>query len=113
MPIYNDNRLLLGSAEHRALVAQGFVSLIETHSIKPEVIAGTATAGIPPATSLADRLELPLIYVRGKAKGHGLKNRIEGRLNQGQSVLLIEDLISTGGSSVDAALAIREAGGKC
>lgn len=111
MPIYNDNRLLLSNAESRLLVATGFAELIEKNNLAPEVISGTATAGIPHATTLADHLKLPLSYVRGKAKEHGLKNRLEGADVKGKKVILVEDLISTGGSSADALKAVREEGG--
>ena len=111
MPIYNDNRLLLGNAGHRALITQGFQDLLKKSAAKIEVIAGTATAGIPHATTLADLLQLPLIYVRSAAKTHGMGNRIEGPLRQNQQVLVIEDLVSTGGSAANAVTAIREAGG--
>jgi orotate phosphoribosyltransferase len=111
MPIYNDNRLLLGNAKHRSLIAEGYKGLLKKHSVDVEVIAGTATAGIPHATSLADLLQVPLIYVRSKAKSHGMGNKIEGILKKNQRVLVIEDLISTGGSAVNAVTAIREAGG--
>ena len=111
MPIYNDNRLLLGSAGHRALITQGFQDLLKKCNAKVEVIAGTATAGIPHATTLADLLQLPLIYVRSAAKTHGMGNRIEGPLRQNQLVLVIEDLVSTGESAANAVTAIREAGG--
>ncbi len=110
MPIYNDNRLLLSLAETRALIASGFKQLIERGSLRCEVIAGTATAGIPHATTLADLMTLPLVYVRQQNKGHGLKNRIEGGIKPGSVAVLIEDLISTGGSSLDAVSAIRESG---
>ena len=111
MPIYNDNRLLLGNAKHRSLVAEGYKDLLKKHAVDVEVIAGTATAGIPHATSLADLLQVPLIYVRSTAKSHGMGNKVEGVLKNNQRVLLIEDLISTGGSAVNAVTAIREAGG--
>lgn len=111
MPVYNDNRLLLGKAKHRSLIAEGFKDLLEKCAVEVEVIAGTATAGIPHATSLADLLQVPLVYVRSKAKSHGMGNKIEGVLKKNQRVLVIEDLISTGGSAVNAVLAIREAGG--
>ena len=111
MPIYNDNRLLLGNAGHRALITQGFQDLLKKCAAKVEVIAGTATAGIPHATTLADLLQLPLIYVRPAAKIHGMGNRIEGPLRQNRQVLVIEDLVSTGGSAANAVTAIREAGG--
>ena len=111
MPIYNDNRLLLGSAGHRALITQGFQDLLKKCTAKIEVIAGTATAGIPHATTLADHLQLPLIYVRSATKTHGMGNQVEGLLYKNQQVIVIEDLISTGGSAANAVTAIREAGG--
>jgi orotate phosphoribosyltransferase len=111
MPLYNDNRLLLGNKEHRILVAEGFQELLKNCSSQVDVIAGTATAGIPHATTLADILQLPLVYVRSAAKIHGLGNKIEGPLRKNQQVLVIEDLISTGGSAANAVQAIREAGG--
>ncbi len=112
MPIYNDNRLLLGNAEHRALISRGFEDLLKKCSAKVEVIAGTATAGIPHATTLADLLQLPLIYIRSTAKTHGMGKRVEGPLRKNQQVLVIEDLISTGKSAANAVSAIREAGGR-
>ena len=112
MPIYNDNRLLLGNSQHRQLIAEGFNDIITSKEIEVDVIAGTATAGIPPATSLADMLKTPLIYVRPNPKEHGMKNQIEGVLSDTQKVVLVEDLISTGGSALNAVAAIREAGGK-
>jgi orotate phosphoribosyltransferase len=111
MPIYNDNRLLLGNAPSRALIAKGFQDLLKKCAAKVDVIAGTATAGIPHATTLADLLQVPLIYVRSTAKSHGMGNKIEGILKKNQQVLVIEDLISTGGSAVNAVTAVREAGG--
>ena len=112
MPIYNDNRLLLGNSQHRQLIAEGFKDVITSKEIEVDVIAGTATAGIPPATSLANLLETPLIYVRTHPKEHGMKNQVEGVLRQNQKVIVVEDLISTGGSALNAVAAIREAGGK-
>ena len=111
MPIYNDNRLLLGNSQHRELIAKGFHNLLKGCDAEVEVIAGTATAGIPHATTLADLLQVPLIYVRSTAKSHGMGNKIEGILKKNQKVLVIEDLISTGGSAINAVAAIREAGG--
>ena len=111
MPIYNDNRLLLGSSQNRALIAKGFQNLLKSCDAEVEVIAGTATAGIPHATTLADLLQVPLIYVRSTAKTHGMGNKIEGILKKNQKVLVIEDLVSTGGSAIKAVEAIREAGG--
>ena len=111
MPIYNDNRLFLGNAGHRTLITQGFQDLLKKCAAKIEVIAGTATAGIPHATTLADHLQLPLIYVRSATKTHGMGNQVEGLLYKNQQVIVIEDLISTGGSVANAVTAIREAGG--
>ena len=110
-PIYCDNRLIMSHHEYRKTVARGFAALIEDHRWRPDVIAGTATAGIPHAAWLADLLSLPMIYIRGKAKGHGKQNQVEGKLEKDQSVVLIEDLISTGGSSIEAARSVQEAGG--
>jgi orotate phosphoribosyltransferase len=111
-PIYCDNRLLMSYPAFRRKVSEGFTALMRKSGFKPDVIAGTATAGIPHAAWLAERTNLPMIYVRGAAKGHGKQNRIEGALKEGQTVVLIEDLISTGGSSIAAAEGIVEAGGK-
>ena len=90
MPIYNDNRLLLGKEEYRSFISQIFVKYSNASIEKLDVIAGTATAGIPHATTLADRLKKPLIYVRAVAKTHGMGNQIEGQLTEGQNVLLID-----------------------
>ncbi|MDD2943026.1 MAG: orotate phosphoribosyltransferase [bacterium] len=111
MPVYNDNRVLLGSYTSRALVSRAFREKLNSLNVSCEVIAGTATAGIAPATSLADLMELPLAYVRSEAKKHGMGKRIEGPLTTGQKVVLVEDLVSTGGSAISAIEAIREAGG--
>ncbi|MEO3947484.1 orotate phosphoribosyltransferase [Gorillibacterium sp. CAU 1737] len=110
-PIYCDNRLTLSYPNIRTLIAEGFAELIRQKYPNAEVIAGTATAGIPHAAWVADKLNLPMIYIRDKAKGHGKQNQIEGVLKEGQKVVVIEDLISTGGSSLKAALAAKEAGG--
>jgi orotate phosphoribosyltransferase len=112
MPIYNDNRLLLGNASHRRLIAEGFQSLLTDNKIEADVVAGTATAGIPPATTLADLLQTPLIYVRSAPKKHGRQNQIEGVLIEGQKIIVIEDLVSTGGSVLNAIETIRQVGGK-
>ncbi len=115
MPIYNDNRRLLASSAVRSLIAHGFAALCEALELSIDNIAGTATAGIPHATTLADYLQKPLSYVRSGGKDHGLRNLIEGLGSdgsyQGKNVLLIEDLISTGGSSIKAIEAIRASGG--
>jgi orotate phosphoribosyltransferase len=115
MPIYNDNRRLLADPGTRALICEAFAAVVAALEVDFDNIAGTATAGIPHATSLADKLQMPLSYVRSSGKGHGLKNLIEGLGSdgsyQGQRVLLIEDLISTGGSSIKAVEAVRDAHG--
>lgn len=111
MPIYNDNRLFLSSSSYRQLIAEGFAEVLRCRALNPDVIAGTATAGIPAATTLADYLKKPLIYIRSAAKGHGLQKRIEGVLQHGQHVVVVEDVISTGGSSIEVVQAVREAGG--
>ncbi|WP_319758306.1 orotate phosphoribosyltransferase [uncultured Sphaerochaeta sp.] len=117
MPIYNDNRRLLAESGARRLVSEAFAAMLESLDFNPDNIAGTATAGIPHATTLADRLEKPMSYVRSSGKDHGLGQQIEG-LGQkgtyaGAKVLLIEDLISTGGSSIKAVQAIAKAEGVC
>jgi len=111
MPLYNDNRMLLGNADHRSLIAEAMQAIIEKESIPIDTVAGVATAGIPHATSLANLIKLPLIYVRSSPKEHGLKNQVEGLLKSGQAVVVVEDLISTGGSVIKAVEAVREAGG--
>lgn len=108
-PIYCDNRLTLSFPNVRQVIVDGLVKSVNPTEV--DVIAGTATAGIPHGALLADRLGLPFIYVRSSAKGHGKGNQIEGRLEAGARVLVIEDLLSTGMSSIDAAKAIRQAGG--
>ena len=110
MPIYTDNRLLLGKEEYRRLVGQGFCEIIKSKQIPVDLISGTATAGIPHATTLANALKLPMSYVRSEAKGHGRKKMIEGLILQNQNAVLVEDLISTGGSALKAIKALREEG---
>lgn len=117
MPIYNDNRQFLSKFEYRRIISDAFAQMAEELGVDEiDNIAGTATAGIPHATSLADRLQKPLSYIRSSAKDHGLSHRIEGISGENYDsarVLLIEDLISTGGSSISAVQAIREAKGVC
>ena len=116
MPIYNDNRMFLSSPKYRALIRDAFADMLAATGEKCDNIAGTATAGIPHATSLADMLYKPLSYVRSSSKDHGLGHQIEGIGKDGygsQKVVLIEDLISTGSSSLKAVEAIRESGGDC
>ncbi|ASS65928.1 MULTISPECIES: orotate phosphoribosyltransferase [unclassified Paenibacillus] len=109
-PIYCDNRLTMSYPEIRELIAEGFAAVIRRNYPDADAIAGTATAGIPHAAWAAQKLNLPMSYIRDKAKGHGKQNLIEGRIAAGQKVVVIEDLISTGGSSLKAAQAVREAG---
>lgn len=111
-PVYTDCRLLMGHPKERKILINLFLDLI--HSVKDnfDVIAGTATAGIPHAAWISNRLNLPMIYVRGKAKDHGKGNQIEGILKKNQKVAVIEDLISTGESSTGTVQAVRGAGGK-
>lgn len=115
MPVYNDNRMFLFHPEARRTIARGLADIVAAEGIAPEIVAGTATAGIPHGALLADLLDLPYIYIRDKPKAHGLKNRIEGLDADsdlgGQKVVVIEDLISTGGSSARAVEAVREANG--
>lgn len=110
-PIYCDNRITMSYPAVRKEIAKGLADIIRKFYPETEVIAGTATAGIPHAAWVAEELNLPMIYIRSKAKGHGKQNQIEGRLTEGQKVVCIEDLISTGGSVIDAASAVQQAGG--
>lgn len=111
-PIYCDNRLSLSFPELRTYIKNSLAEVIRTRFPKAEVIAGVATAGIPQGALVADVLGLPFAYVRPKPKDHGMENLIEGRIEAGQSVVLVEDLISTGGSSLKAAVALCEAGAR-
>ena len=109
-PIYCDNRITMSYPSIRKEIAAGMVEVIKEKYPAVEVIAGTATAGIPHAAWVSELLDLPMIYVRDSAKKHGKTNQIEGRVLEGQKVVIIEDLISTGLSSLKVARALREAG---
>lgn len=109
-PIYCDNRKTLSFPKVRTFIKTSFADILTDEFKHADVIAGVATAGIPHGVLIADVLNLPFVYVRDKPKGHGLENRIEGKLEKGQKVFVIEDLISTGGSSLKAVEALREAG---
>lgn len=109
-PIYCDNRITMSYPSIRKEIAAGMVEVIKEKYPAVEVIAGTATAGIPHAAWVSELLDLPMIYVRDSAKKHGKTNQIEGRVLEGQKVVIIEDLISTGLSSLKVAKALREAG---
>lgn len=110
-PIYCDNRLTMAFPQVRDFIAEGFAAVINREWGHVDVVAGTATAGIPHAAFVAQKLSLPMAYIRSSAKGHGKENMIEGRIRAGQRVVVIEDLISTGGSSIKAAKAVQDAGG--
>jgi orotate phosphoribosyltransferase len=109
-PIYCDNRKTLSFPKVRTFIKTSFADILTDEFKHADVIAGVATAGIPHGALVADVLNLPFVYVRDKPKGHGLENQIEGKLEKGQKVFVIEDLISTGGSSLKAVEALREAG---
>ena len=109
-PIYCDNRLTLTAPKVRDEVEDGLAQIIKENYPEVEVLMGTSTAGIPHAAITADKMNLPMGYVRGSNKDHGRKNQIEGKLYKGQKVVVIDDLISTGGSVLDAVNALREAG---
>lgn len=109
-PIYCDNRLVLSFPEKRSVVVQGFVELITSQYPEAEVIIGTATAGIPWGAMVADKMEKPFGYVRSSNKTHGKGNKIEGKIEKGAKVVVVEDLISTGGSVKDVIESLREAG---
>lgn len=109
-PIYCDNRKTLSFPQVRNFLKSSFAQLIQEKFAACDIVAGVATAGIPHGVLVADVLSKPFIYVRDKPKAHGLENRIEGFLEAGKKVVIIEDLISTGGSSLKAVEAVREAG---
>ena len=109
-PIYCDNRLSLSYPQIRNTIKKALVQAIRENFFTAESIAGVATAGIPQGVLVAQELNLPFVYVRPKPKDHGMENLIEGRIEKNQKVVLIEDLVSTGGSSLKAAQALRDAG---
>ena len=106
-PIYCDNRLSLSYPEVRTYIKDQLANVIKENHADAEAIAGVATAGIPQGALVAEALGLPFIYVRSKPKGHGMENMIEGKITEGQKVVVIEDLVSTGGSSLKAVEALR------
>ena len=109
-PIYCDNRLTLSAPSVREKIEAGLASLVREHFPECQMLMGTSTAGIAHAAITATLLGLPMGYVRGEAKSHGRTNRIEGRLDPGTKVVVVEDLISTGGSVIEVVGALREAG---
>src|SRR5690606_2772314 len=111
-PIYCDNRLSLSYPEVRKAIKDGIIEVIRENFFTAEAIAGVATAGIAHGALVADGLDLPFLYVRPKPKEHGMENLIEGRVVKNQKVVVVEDLVSTGGSSLKAVAALRSAGFK-
>lgn len=109
-PIYCDNRLSLSFPTLRKFIKEQLIARIQAEYSNVEGVAGVATAGIPQGAMVADSLDLPFVYVRSSPKSHGLENLVEGLVQPGQKIVVVEDLISTGGSSVKAALALRELG---
>lgn len=109
-PIYCDNRKTLSYPKVRNFIKTAFADVISEEFVSCEVVAGVATAGIPHGALVADVLNQPFLYVRDKPKAHGMTNQIEGKLDAGQKVVVIEDLLSTGGSSLKAVQALRDAG---
>ena len=109
-PIYCDNRLTLSAPRVREQVENGLALLVKRYYPDCEMLMGTSTAGIAHAAITATILDLPMGYVRGEAKSHGRTNRIEGKMNPGTKVVVVEDLISTGGSAIEVVEALREAG---
>lgn len=101
-PIYCNNRLLISHPEYRNFIVSEFIKVIKSDFPETQILAGTATAGIPWAAFIAHEMNLPMIYIRSKAKGHGLKSALEGDFKPNQNALIIEDLISTGKSSKTA-----------
>lgn len=109
-PIYTDNRLTLSFPEIRSFIKGELAALVSSQFPAAEGIAGVATGGIPQGALVADVLNLPFLYVRPEPKGHGLRNQVEGKLAKGQKLVVVEDLISTGKSSLAAVSALRAAG---
>jgi orotate phosphoribosyltransferase len=109
-PIYCDNRVTLSFPAIRTFIKENFVNAITEKFEKPDLIAGVATGGIPQGALVAEELSLPFVYVRTSKKDHGLTNLIEGRVEHGQKVVVVEDLISTGSSSLEAVRALQESG---
>jgi len=109
-PIYCDNRKTLSYPEIRTFIRDMFIEQVSTNFGIPDIIAGVATGAIAHAALVADKMELPLLYVRSSQKSHGLGNQVEGDVNTGKTVVVVEDLVSTGGSSLNAVSALRDEG---
>lgn len=111
-PVYTDCRVLMAYPDKRKAIRDFYIEAIKNSGVLFDVVAGTATAGIPHAAWIADKLNLPMVYVRGKAKDHGKENLMEGIIKKGQKAIVIEDLVSTGESAISSVKAVREAGGE-
>ncbi len=111
-PVYIDNRILISYPKERQIIRDLYIDAIKSTGEQFDLIAATATAGIPHAAWIADKLNLPMVFVRGKVKDHGKKNRVEGVVQKGAKTAVIEDLISTGESAIETAIAVRQAGGR-
>jgi orotate phosphoribosyltransferase len=109
-PIYCDNRILISLPRQRQQVVRRFAELVRGSDLAVDVVAGTATAGIPHAAWLAEVLQLPMVYVRSKSKEHGKEQLVEGLLAAGQQTIVVEDLVTTGGSSLSSVAALRQVG---
>lgn len=110
-PVYTDCRVLMAYPDKRKRIRNLYIDAVKKSGVSFEVVAGTATAGIPHAAWIADKLNLPMVYVRGKVKDHGKENLMEGIIKNGQKAIVIEDLVSTGESAITSANAVRSAGG--
>lgn len=111
-PVYTDCRVLMAYPDKRQIIRDFYIEAIKKSGVEFDVVTGTATAGIPHAAWIADKLNLPMVYVRGKAKDHGKENLMEGIINKSQKAIVIEDLVSTGESAINSVKAVREAGGQ-
>lgn len=111
-PIYTDCRVLMAYPDKRKQIRDFYIEAIQNSAESFDVVAGTATAGIPHAAWIADKLNLPMVYVRGKAKDHGKENLMEGIIHKGQKAIVIEDLVSTGESAINSVNVVRAAGGE-
>jgi len=110
-PIYTDNRVLISYPKERKIIVDAFMSMLKERGLKPDYLAGTSTAGIPWASFLAQQADLPMVYVRPKPKEHGAGKQVEGMLKKSQNVLVIEDLVTTGGSAINTVKVLRNEGG--
>ena len=110
-PIYTDNRILISYPKEREFIIDSFIKLFEKNKIKFDGFAGTATAGIPWASWLAQKLKRPMVYVRSETKDHGKENLVEGKVEEGKTYIVVEDLVSTGSSSINTINAVRKKNG--